>query len=106
MTERRSSGEAPTAYCCCFSPDGTRIAYTCPVRDGSQTFDQVFVVNVPQVISTSGRDRDANYGPSPPILLSGTTALVLVDFPRFVVRAVFRGYGAEMHVVISFRKLC
>ncbi len=48
LTERRSSAAAPTDYCCCFSPDGTQIAYTCPVRGGDKAFDQVFVVSVPR----------------------------------------------------------
>lgn len=47
LTPRVDDAAAPREHACCFSPDGTRVAFTRPVRTGGDVFDQIFVVSVP-----------------------------------------------------------
>lgn len=46
LTEKSTPG--PRHHACVFSPDGQQIAFMSQVADGSNTFDQIFVVEVPQ----------------------------------------------------------
>jgi Tol biopolymer transport system component len=48
LTPRVPDPEAPRHHACVFSPDGRRIAYMRPVTNDQGTFDQIFVVDLPE----------------------------------------------------------
>jgi hypothetical protein len=49
VTPRAADGEAPLPLACVVSPDGRKVAYQRPVKQGGRTWPQVFVAELPRL---------------------------------------------------------